>query len=141
MSSATAEERLPFFLQGVGDPPETTLPTIRANNPDWHECDAFFKGEALQQCRAGAVRGLFLESGEWDVAADVAQVDVPLLLLVADAQYTVIAPDALAVAEQALRPGLGRMVVIPGTTHNMHRGSGFEATLPVIMAWLAENRG
>jgi pimeloyl-ACP methyl ester carboxylesterase len=140
MSQATAEDRLRFFLQGVGDPPEVTLPTVRANNPDWHECDVFWKGEAFQQCRAAAVRGLFLESGEWDLSATFAQVDVPLLLLAADPQYTVIAPDALAAAEQALRPDLGRMAVIPGTTHNMHRGSGFDATMPVLTAWLAETR-
>jgi pimeloyl-ACP methyl ester carboxylesterase len=141
MAPATAEERLSFFLQGVGDPPEVTLPTVRANNPDWHECDFFWKGEAFEQCRAAAVRGLFLQSGEWDLTGTFAQVDVPLLLLVADPQYTVIAPDALAAAEQALRPDLGRIAVIPGTTHNMHRGAGFEATLPVLTAWLAETRG
>jgi len=140
VTAATAEDRLPFFLQGVGDPPEATLPNIRANNPDWHECDVAWKAEALQQCRAGAVRGVFLASGEWDIAADMAQVDVPLLLLVADAQYTVIAPDALAAAERGLRPGLGRIVVIPGTTHNMHRGAGFEVTMPVLTDWLAETR-
>jgi pimeloyl-ACP methyl ester carboxylesterase len=141
LSAAMAEDRLSFFLQGVGDPPEVTLPTIRANNPDWHECDVFWKGEAFQQCRADAVRGLFLESGEWDIAADVAQVDIPLLMLVADPQYTVIAPDALAAAERALRPDLGRIAVIPGTTHNMHRGGGFDATMRALTAWLAETRG
>jgi pimeloyl-ACP methyl ester carboxylesterase len=141
MSRATAEERLPFFLQGVGDPPEVTLPAVRANNPDWHECDFFWKGEAFAQCRAAAVRGLFLESGEWDLSATYAQVDVPLLLLVADPVYTVIAPDALAAVEQALRPDLGRIAIIPGTTHNMHRGGGFDATIPVLTGWLAETRG
>ena len=138
MLPAIAEDRLPFFLQGVGDPPATTLPTVRANNPDWHECDFFWKGEAFQQCRAVAVRGLFLESGEWDLSAHFAQVDIPLLLLVADPQYTVIAPDALAAAKRALRPDLGRMAVIPGATHNMHRGGGFEPTMRALSAWLAE---
>ena len=138
MTRATAEERLPFFLKGVGDPPEITLPTVRANNPDWHECDFFWKGEAFQQCRAAAVRGLFLESGEWDIADRFAQVDVPLLLLVADPQHTVIAPDALAAAERALRPDLGRMIAIPGTSHNMHRGGGFEPTMRALSAWLNE---
>ena len=91
--------------------------------------------------KLAAVRGLFLESGEWDLTATFAQVDVPLLLLVADPQYTAIAPDALAAAERALRPDLGRIAVIPGTTHNMHRGSGFDATMPLLTTWLAETRG
>jgi pimeloyl-ACP methyl ester carboxylesterase len=141
MSRATAEDRLSFFLQGVGDPPEATVSAIRANNPDWHDCDVFWKGEAFEQCRAAAVRGLFLESGEWDLSASFAHVAVPLLLLVADSQYTVIAPDALTAVEQALRPDLGRMIIIPNTTHNMHRGAGYDPTLSALTAWLAETRG
>ncbi len=63
---------------------------------------------------------------------------IPLLLLVADAQHTVIAPDALAAARGALQPGLGQMVQIPGTTHNMQRGDGYEPTMAALTAWLAE---
>jgi pimeloyl-ACP methyl ester carboxylesterase len=137
----SAEARLANFLVGVGDLPAQTLPAIRANNPDWHECDVFWKAEALQQCRAAAVRGLFLTSGAWDLSASFVQVDVPLLLLVADPQHTVIAPDALAVAERSLRPGLGRAATLPGTTHNMHRGGGYDATMQALTAWLVETAG
>ena len=62
--TGTRAARLPNYSAGLGDPPEVTLPTVRANNPDWHEHDFFWKGEALQQCRAAAVRGLFVGSGE-----------------------------------------------------------------------------
>jgi hypothetical protein len=55
---------------------------------------------------------------------------------VADPQHTVIAPDVLADAERALRPGLGRMMSIPGTTHNMIRGDSYEATMAVLTGWL-----
>jgi pimeloyl-ACP methyl ester carboxylesterase len=137
MNPERGESRLPSYLEGVGLPPEATLPALRAANPDWHECDFFWKGEALQQCRAEAVRGLFLGSGDWDLAPRVAQVEVPLLLLVADPQYTVIAPETLATAERALRPGLGRMVTVTGTNHNMLRG-GFERVMSILTAWLNE---
>jgi pimeloyl-ACP methyl ester carboxylesterase len=138
MSAGWGAERLPTYLVGLGQPPEQTLPTVRANNPDWDECDVFWKGEALQQCRAAAVHGLFVGSGEWELTARFTQVQIPLLLLVADSQYTVIAPDVLAAAERALRPGLGRMVQLPGTTHNMIRGASYDATIATITAWLAE---
>jgi len=139
MTPERGEELLPNYIAGVGDPPELTLPTVRANNPDWHEYDVFWKGEAFQQCRAEAVRGLFLGSGTWNLTDRFAQVDIPLLLLVADPQYTAIAPDALSAAERSLRPGLGRMVMIPGTTHNMLRGDGYAPTMQVLTAWLADN--
>jgi pimeloyl-ACP methyl ester carboxylesterase len=138
MTPETGAARLPNYMVGVGDPPELTLPTVRANNPDWHEYDVFWKGEAFQQCRAAAVRGLFLGSGTWNLTDRFAQVDIPLLLLVADPQYTVIAPDTLAAAERSLRPGLGRMATIPGTTHNMLRGDGYAPTMQVLTAWLAD---
>jgi pimeloyl-ACP methyl ester carboxylesterase len=139
MTPETGAARMPNYLMGVGDPPERTLPTVRANNPDWHEHDFFWKGEAFQQCRAEAVRGLFLGSGSWDLTDRFAQVDIPLLLLVADPQYTVIALDALAAAERGLRPGLGQLLVIPGTTHNMLRGDGYAPTMAALMAWLSDS--
>jgi pimeloyl-ACP methyl ester carboxylesterase len=138
MSPEIGTARLPNYLAGVGDPPELTLPRVRANNPDWHEYDVFWKGEALQRCRAEAVRGLFIGSGAWDLSERFAQVAIPLLLLVADPLYTVIAPEPLVAAERALRPDTARMVTIPGTTHNMVRGSGYAATMPVLLAWLKE---
>jgi pimeloyl-ACP methyl ester carboxylesterase len=138
-SPATGAARLPNYLVGLGDPPEQTLPTVRANNPDWHEYDVFWKGEAFQQCRADAVRGLFLGSGEWDFTNKFAEVDIPLLLLVADPRYTVIAPDTLAAAEGSLRPGLGRLIAIPGTTHNMLRGDGYAPTIAALMEWLSDS--
>jgi pimeloyl-ACP methyl ester carboxylesterase len=138
MSATWGAERLPNYLGGLGLPPEETLPMVRANNPDWHECDVFWKGEALQQCRVAAVRGLFLDSGERNLTARFAQVEIPLLLLVADPQHTVIAPDVLSNAERALRPGLGRVMTILGTTHNMIRGDSYETTMAVLMGWVAE---
>jgi pimeloyl-ACP methyl ester carboxylesterase len=138
MNPVSGAERLPGFLMGVGEPPEVTLPALRAANPSWHECDFVWKGEALQQCRAEAVRGLCLKSGEWDYTERLAQVDVPLLLLVADPRYTALAPETLAAAERTLRPGRGRIVQLPGTSHNMYR-DGFEPSLAALTSWLAES--
>lgn len=137
MSLNRGTDALPNFLSGLGQPPEQTLPAVRAANPSWHPCDYFWKGEALQQCRPAAVRGLFLGSGEWDLIGRLSHVHVPLLLLVADPQRTIIPPEAIPLIKWALRPGLGQLVGVPGTDHNMLRG-GFDATMPIILEWLGE---
>ena len=129
--------RLPTYLDGLGMSPEQTLPAIRAANPDWHACDFVWKGEALQQCRADAVRGLFICSGNWDLTPLLGRIEAPLLLLLADVEYSIIAPATLAAAEAALRPDLGTIVRVVGTNHNMFRG-GFAPFMRVLRPWLRQ---
>lgn len=135
MDPERGAERLPGFLEGVGEPPEQTLPRVRANNPDWHECDFHWKGEALVQCRADAVRGLFLHSGNWDSTGYFAEIEMPLLLLVPDPEHSAIPADVLEIARGAMRSNT-HLQYIPNTTHNMFRGKGFEPTLAALLAWL-----
>jgi pimeloyl-ACP methyl ester carboxylesterase len=135
LTSERGALRLPTYLEGLGMPPEETLPTIRAANPDWHTCDFVWKGEALQQCRADAVRGLFVGSGDWDLTPLLGRVVAPLLLLLADEAHTVIAPATLAAAKAALHPELGKIVRVAGTNHNMFRG-GFASFMRVLLPWL-----
>lgn len=135
MNPERGVEHMPGFLVGVGQPPELTVPELRARNPAWHECDFLWKGEALQQCRVAAVEGLFLHSGAWYLAPRLAELPVRTLLLAADPHHTVIPPHTLAEAERALA-GRGELRVIPGTDHNMLRG-GFDLTMPVLLEWLA----
>jgi pimeloyl-ACP methyl ester carboxylesterase len=135
LTSERAALRLPTYLEGLGMPPEETLPAIRAANPDWHACDFVWKGEALQQCRADAVRGLFIGSGDWDLTPLLGRVAAPLLLLLADQAHTIIAPAMLAAAEAALQPELGKIVRVAGTNHNMLRG-GFAPFMRVLLPWL-----
>jgi pimeloyl-ACP methyl ester carboxylesterase len=133
-------ERLAAGLEGVGQPPEVTKPLIERGNPDWHACDVSWKTDALRDCRASAVRGFWVASGDWDLSERCAAVAVPLLLMVCDAAYTVIPAPILAQAERSLRPGLGEIVHVPGTTHSMMRGPGFTPTMQVLSAWLNRQR-
>jgi pimeloyl-ACP methyl ester carboxylesterase len=137
MTTERGALRLPTYLEGLGMPPEQTLSGIRAANPGWHECDFIWKGEALQLCRADAVRGLFLGSGDWDLTPLFSQIDAPLLLLLADSQYTIIAPEILAAVEAALRPGLAQLVQVEGTDHNMFR-AGYAPFMQVLLPWLRQ---
>ncbi len=135
MKPERGAEALPNFMVGIGDPPEANRTRLRAANPLWQECDVYWKVEALVHCRPAAVRGLFLESDTWDLTAHLAQVDVPLLLLVADPQYTVISPAMLAAAERAIRQDISRVVMVPGTDHNMFR-AGYDKVMPILLDWL-----
>jgi pimeloyl-ACP methyl ester carboxylesterase len=137
LSSERGALRLPAYLEGLGLSPDATLPAIRAANPDWHACDFVWKGEALQQCRADAVRGLFIGSGDWDLTPLFSRIEVPLLLLLADPQYSVIAPATLSAVEEALRPDLGQVTRVAGTNHNMFRG-GFVPFMRVLLPWLSQ---
>lgn len=126
---------LASYTAGIGAPPEVTAIEVRAKNPDWHPCDIHWKIEALERCRQEAVEGFFTRSGRWDYLARLAEATMPLLLIVADPQFTVIRPEALVAAEQALRPGLGQAVIIPGSTHSVFRSS-FEPFIQVLLPWL-----
>jgi pimeloyl-ACP methyl ester carboxylesterase len=137
MTTERGALRLPTYLEGLGMPPEETLPAVRAANPSWHDCDFLWKGEALQLCRAEAVRGLFIDSGDWDLSAQLSQVDAPLLLLLADRQYSIIGPEMLSAAESALRPEQAQIVRVEGTDHNMFRG-GFTPFMSVLLPWLRQ---
>jgi pimeloyl-ACP methyl ester carboxylesterase len=128
---------LPAYLEGVALPPEANLGRLRANNPDWAECDIYWKAQALANCRPAQVAGFFTGSGEWSLLDRVAAVDAPLLILVADPQHSVIPADRLGELAAALRPGLGALQVIPGTTHNMLRGPGYAPTMAALREWLS----
>ncbi|MEI7768987.1 MAG: alpha/beta hydrolase [Chloroflexales bacterium] len=136
MSPERGRAMLPDFLAGVALPAEANAARLRANNPDWAECDIFWKLKALAQCRPAQVEGFFTGGGEWSLVDRLGQVATPLLLLAADPAYSVIPPDQLVEAEAQLRPGLGTLHVIPGTTHNMLRGPGYTPTMAALAGWL-----
>ncbi|MFV9503394.1 MAG: alpha/beta fold hydrolase [Oscillochloridaceae bacterium umkhey_bin13] len=135
---AWAEVRLPLYLEGVGVPAAVAAPRARALNPTWLDQDVYWKAIALAECRAAQVEGFFRPANFWSLVPRLAAVTVPLLLLVADPAFTVITPEDLAQAERTLVPGLGKMVVLPDTNHNMLRGPGYEPTMATLLAWLAQ---
>jgi pimeloyl-ACP methyl ester carboxylesterase len=138
MSAAWGESRVPAYLEGVGEPAERAVERVRANNPGWLDADIHWKALALEQCRAEQVRGFFTPSEDWTLVPRVGRVDAPLLVLVADAAHTVIAPKRLAELRAAVAPGRGAVVHVPGTNHNMLRGPGYAPTMAALRAWLAE---
>ncbi|HMQ31003.1 MAG TPA: alpha/beta fold hydrolase, partial [Chloroflexaceae bacterium] len=129
---------LPTYLEGVGEPAGGGLAAIRARNPAWLDEDVHWKAEALEQCRREQVEGFFLPAAPWSLVERLGRVAVPLLVLAAEAPYSVIPAERLAEARAALAPGLGRLVVVPGTNHNMLRGPGFGPTMDALRGWLGK---
>lgn len=137
MTASVGAERLPFYLDGLGAPVSATAPRLRIINPDWADADVYWKAVALEQCRAEQVRSLFLPSEDWDLIERLGELEASLLLLLADPAYSVVPPERLELARAALRPGLGKLVVVPGAVHNMFRGPWFAPTMAALREWLA----
>lgn len=128
--------RIGPFTKGTGSPAAELAPGIAATNPDWHEQDVRWKAVAMEQCRREAVAGFFTKSGDWDLTERLSAIPVPALLLRADPAASIIDAAGAKAAEGALRRGNGVLRTIPGTTHNLYRGAGYEPTLAALLRWL-----
>ena len=136
LTRATGETRVPTSYQGAGRPTADAAAGIAAANPDWHERDVHWKAEAMEQCRREAVVGFFTQSGDWNLRRGSARPTAPTLLLVADP----LAPDHRRRHREERRKRAcvreRTVITVPGTTHNMYRGSGYEPTLAALLRWL-----
>jgi len=138
--SLTAEAgraRVPMFTKGIGSPVEALVPAIAAANPDWPHGDVWWKAEAMLQCRFAAVEGFFTQSGDWSLTDALGKVQAPLLLLLADAAGTIVDEPTRRAAQRSLGAN-ARLAVVPGTTHNMYRGAGYEPTMAALLGWLGQ---
>ena len=139
MSQEWGAARLPGFLTGIGDNPATTRTTLRESNPSWHDCDVYWKAQALAECRTEAVEGFLIRSGTWNLAPAVSQLELPLLIVLADLQATVVSAERRAELEAKLDDEFVTLLELPGTDHNLYRG-GFAATISTLREWLEETR-
>ncbi len=136
MSADVGHKNAAVFSRGLGAPVEASADALRIQNPDWHEQDIYWKAEALLQCRPSAVTGFFTKSGEWNLTPSLSAVKAPVLLLIADPAATILSVSVRSAAEQALTKTGDRMILVPGTSHNMYRGAGFEPTCAALTRWL-----
>jgi pimeloyl-ACP methyl ester carboxylesterase len=137
LTAEAGKARLANFTKGIGSPADALMPAIAQANPDWPEQDVSWKAAAMEKCRSEAVIGFFTRSGDWDLTPQLARLEIPVLLLLADASASIIDEATRSRAERSLRRDSARMVTIPKTTHNMYRGAGYEPTLAAITDWLA----
>jgi pimeloyl-ACP methyl ester carboxylesterase len=137
LTAQVGKTRIATFIKGIGSPVDTLVPAIAQANPDWHEQDVHWKAEAMQQCRTEAVIGFFTKSGDWNLTPNLAELKVPVLLLVANPSGTIIDAGTQIMAARHLDRQSARMITVPNTTHNMYRGAGYEPTLAAITDWLA----
>lgn len=127
---------LPNYTEGLGQPAEVVAPALYAANPDWHVCDVYWKAQAMAACRYAQVEGLFLRSGTWQLVDRLGRIGIPHLILLADPKSTIVSGETSAAIRQQLNPIVGKIAVIPGTKHNLLRGSGYPPTMAQIWGWL-----
>lgn len=130
-------EKLPGYLEGIGEPASKGVAAIRAKNPAWLDEDVYWKAHAMERCRREQVVAFFVPPAAWSLGDRLGRVSVPMLLLAADPAYSVIPAHRHADVRAAMDPGLGRLVVVPGTNHNMFRGPGYTPSMAALQAWLA----
>jgi pimeloyl-ACP methyl ester carboxylesterase len=137
-AQAQTEGRAAFYTQDIGRPPEELRPEIAANNPGWTEADIEGKIEALQQVSRTAVLSVFAEAGQTgSLLPLLARIEVPTLLMRADAALGTTLDDAAWARAQQYLPAQSRTVQINGATHNIHR-SRFTAFMQVVNDFLAQ---
>jgi len=124
LSSESAETAAPQFAQGIGE--KRTAATIAhylMKNPRWELSDAYWKAEAMEQCDPNAPHAFFLQNAPWDLTPLLAKTSMPLLLLGADPQYTMLSEPVLSESRQIRNTDDRSLEIIPGSSHNMHRDS------------------
>lgn len=124
VSRESAEMLAPQFAQGIGELCTAhTVEQYLAKNPRWERCDAYWKAEAMEQCDPHAPYGFFLQNAPWDLVSLLAQTSMPLLLLSAAPQYTMLPSQCIPQIEQICTTGNRSLEIIAGSSHNMHRDS------------------
>lgn len=109
---------------------------VRENYADWHDDDVAGKIHAVQTMTADPIAGLRDQNrdGRWDVRADIAAFDRPLLLLMADPSESIVQPDVMA----GVRAHCGAqttIVTVAHQGHNLHR-TDFEGTVAAVDEFL-----
>lgn len=132
------EKRAADYTRDIGRPPEELRPEITASSPGWTAADIEGKIDALQKCSREAVISVFSDTvQEGDLLPLLSRIDVPTLLLRADATQGTVINDAAWQRAQELLPAHGRAIEIAGATHNIHRGK-FEEFMQAVNNFLEQ---
>lgn len=125
------------YTRDIGRPPEELRPEITADSPGWTEADIEGKIEALQQVSREAVISVFHDAAQHgEILPLLARIEAPTLLIRADRALGTTINDAAWEQAQRYLPAHSRAVEIPGSTHNIHRGS-FAAFMQVVIEFLS----
>lgn len=114
------------------------LEQARLRMPTWSECDHYWKADAMQSYQPSTVRDYFWHNGGKDVTHWLAQVKVPLLLMIGNEQLGgVLSPEVQAQAQAFLDLALGQVIKLENAGHNVHRedyGGTMEHLKPFLLA-------
>jgi len=122
------------YAAGIGDSLAANQARLRAENPQWHAADVYWKALALAHCRRSAVEGLFIGSGQWELTPYFDALRVSTLLLLAEPEHTVVPADVLEQIRAAAVARPIRIRTAAGATHQMQRVA-FDSVMAELLPW------
>ncbi|UYN83580.1 MAG: alpha/beta hydrolase [Microcella sp.] len=112
-----------------------TVESTRAENPSWHPLDVELRVRATRAASLHALQHAVLDNPDWDVAARVAELACPTLVIAADPTMSDFFRGDFAEQVRASN-SLVEQVVIDGAGHSVHRDAP-QATIAALDDWLA----
>jgi len=104
-------------------PEPSARPTVAAlavEHPDWHPRDVELKVEALLQCGVEGPKRTMEDASPWDVWPEILAMQIPTLLIGADASRGALVSAAQGQEAQHSND-LIKFVLLEGASHSMHR--------------------
>ncbi len=123
-----------IWLTKAYDPP-ITAEAVANKNPRWHPEDARIKAEALLQSSREMAEQTYADNPEWNVMAEIVDLQVKTLLITGDPAAGGLIPSQLG-ASLAQQVSALDYVMVPNGSHSLHRDE-FDAFMAGIRQWLA----
>ncbi len=125
------------LLKLLGAPRQKLAPMLRDAYPKWHDCDVYWKAEALEKAAPSALNGVFAENAGLDQVFRLQNVPGPWCLLVAEPAQGGLLPRSMwPELEKAAQENDGGVRYMPGVPHDVHR-EDFEGFLALLNDFLS----
>jgi pimeloyl-ACP methyl ester carboxylesterase len=124
------------LLELLGKPRPELATLLRDVYPNWHECDVYWKAEALEKGSPSVVRGVFSESLGLELVSQLLDVPGPWALIAADPAHGGILSETMwTELREAAENNQGHMFHMDDVGHDIYREdfNGFMAHLNTFL--------
>jgi pimeloyl-ACP methyl ester carboxylesterase len=132
------EPMLRSYTAPIGLPFAESYEKMLVENSSWHRCDCYWRAKSLEKVQREAVQGFFEDNAGMNLLEPLGRIEGPLLLLSGDPKVGgVIGPNLLEAAKNTLKPGQGRVELMSGVGHNLHR-EAYNEFMSVFLPFLQD---
>ena len=136
MPSGDVSQYRDALLEPLGKPRHEQDTLLRGVYPNWHECDVYWKAEALEKGSPSAVRGVFSETRRLDLVPTLLDVPCPWALIASDPAFGGILPHTMwNELREAAEKTRGQMFDMAGVGHDSYR-EDFEGFVSLLHEFL-----